>query len=186
MTGKYFTVQQLALAYEEGFKARHIDKVVQDPFEVCWAKSTTLEEANKIVAAAKMAKAEAAARAADDPNRDGNQVEAMAQVLRECRWFKYPEGTGEDKPIVWAEMLYDAAVHARQPSRIDPLSPVYEVKPVFRKIELTIHANMPPPVMLAAALAQALGHFDKDVTIAQAESAFELARKTLHEPDDHR
>lgn len=130
MTEKYFTVEQLALAYEEGWKARHLNKAVaQVPFEQCWQKSNTLKHANEIVDAARAARAEVA--------------------------------------------------HTAFP-------PVPEVKPLFRKIELTIHGNMSPAVMLASGLVQVIEHFASNVTVEQAEAALALSRTALNlEAVDH-
>jgi hypothetical protein len=37
------------------------------------------------------------------------QIVAMADVLRECRWFKTPDGVPEDKQLIWATRMWKAA-----------------------------------------------------------------------------
>jgi hypothetical protein len=37
------------------------------------------------------------------------QIVAMANELRNCRWFQYPDGVGEDKELVWATRMWEAA-----------------------------------------------------------------------------
>lgn len=42
------------------------------------------------------------------PTRE-QQIVRMADVLKECRWFKVPDGVPENKHLIWATNLWEAA-----------------------------------------------------------------------------
>lgn len=178
--GKLFTVTDIAEAYEEGWNDRHAARYganggTNPPIR--WNSSNSRKKANKAVEEDDRIASVVEKATKADPTRNMQQIAAMAEVLRTCRWFKPPEGVPEDKAMIFAERMYDAAIAMRYTPAIEPI----EHTPAYKTITVTMKTGN-PAVMLADALTQVLKSAEDMVTLAQAEAALTLAHSTMTLP----